>query len=42
MLSFERELESLRPLLGDRETNALIARERREVFSIYPELRIAS
>lgn len=42
MLSFESELESLRPLLGDRATEVLIARERREVFSIYPELRIAS
>lgn len=42
MLSFEPELESLRPSLGDATTNALIARERREVFSIHPELRIAS
>ena len=42
MLSLEPELESLRPLLGDARTNALIARERREVFSVYPELRIAA
>ena len=42
MLSLESELESLRPLLGDARTNALIARERREVFSVYPELRIAA
>jgi Predicted membrane protein (DUF2157) len=40
MLSLEPELESLRPQLGDARANALIARERREVFSIYPELRV--
>jgi hypothetical protein len=32
----------LRPILGDPATDILIARERGEVFSIYPELRIAS
>lgn len=42
MLSFEREIEALRPALGDARTDALIARERREVFSLYPELRIAA
>jgi predicted membrane protein DUF2157 len=42
VLSYERELTQLRPLLGDPATDVLIARERREVFSIYPELRIAS
>ena len=42
MLSYEPELEQLRPLLGDAATNTLIARERREVFSLYPELRILS
>lgn len=42
MLSLEPELESLRPILGDARTNALMARERREVFSVYPELRIAA
>jgi hypothetical protein len=42
MLSYEPELESLRPLLGDTNTNALIARDRREVFSLHPELRIIS
>lgn len=42
MLSFEPELEQLRPILGDARADALIARERREVFSLYPELRIAA
>jgi len=42
MLSFEPELTRLRPLLGDARTDALIARERRENFSIYPELRICA
>lgn len=42
MLSFENEIEALRPALGDGKTDALIARERREVFSIYPELRVAA
>ncbi|MGZ5431933.1 MAG: DUF2157 domain-containing protein [Thermoanaerobaculia bacterium] len=41
MFSLEPELEALRPRLGDAATNAMIARERREVFSVYPELRIA-
>ena len=41
MLSFENELSQLRATLGDRVTDRLIARERREVFSIYPELRMA-
>lgn len=41
MLSFEPELESLRSQLGDAATDALVARERREVFSVYPELRLA-
>jgi hypothetical protein len=41
VLSFENELSQLRTTLGDRVTDLLIARERREVFSIYPELRIA-
>lgn len=41
MFSLEPELEALRPRLGDSLTNALIARERREVFSLHPELRIA-
>lgn len=41
MFSLEPELEALRPRLGDAATNARIARERREVFSVYPELRIA-
>lgn len=42
MLSYEPELQHLRPLLGDTNTNTLIARERREVFSLHPELRILS
>jgi hypothetical protein len=40
MLSYEPELEPLRPLLGDAATNTLLARDRREVFSLHPELRI--
>jgi hypothetical protein len=40
MLSYEPELEPLRPLLGDATTNTLLARDRREVFSLHPELRI--
>ncbi|HEX8253942.1 MAG TPA: DUF2157 domain-containing protein [Thermoanaerobaculia bacterium] len=42
MLSFEPELEHLRPLLPPRTADALIARERREVFSVHPELRICA
>ncbi|MFL6246364.1 MAG: DUF2157 domain-containing protein [Thermoanaerobaculia bacterium] len=42
MLSYEPELEHLRPLLGDTTTDTLIARERHEVFSVHPELRILS
>lgn len=41
MVSLEQELELLRPRLGDAAADALIARQRREVFSVYPELRIA-
>ena len=40
MLSLEPELESIRPLLGDSLTDALVARERREVVSLQPELRL--
>jgi Predicted membrane protein (DUF2157) len=40
MLSYERELESLRPILGDARTDDLLAHDRREVFSLHPELRI--
>ena len=40
MHSLEPELQALRPTLGDRVIDRLIARERREVFSLYPELRI--
>jgi hypothetical protein len=40
MLSYEPELERLRPLLGDPATDTLLARDRRAVFSLHPELRI--
>lgn len=40
MLDLSPEIEGLRSLLGDAKTDALIARERREVFSVEPELRI--
>lgn len=39
MLSLTREIESLRDLLGESATGTLLARERREVFSVHPELR---
>jgi len=42
VLSLESEIEQLRSILGDARADALIARERREVFSLYPELRIAA
>jgi hypothetical protein len=42
MIDLSRELESLRPLLGDARTDTLLRRERREVFSLYPELRICA
>ena len=42
MISLSSELESLRPLLGEVRTNALLAHDRREVFSLYPELRICA
>lgn len=42
VLSLENEIEEIRPVLGDATTAALIARERREVFSIYPELRFCA
>jgi hypothetical protein len=42
MLSFEPELERLRPLLPQPAADVLIARERREVFSVQPELRICA
>ena len=40
MLSYERELESIRPILGDALTTDLVARERRELVSLQPELRL--
>lgn len=40
VLSFEPELESIRRILGDTLTDALVARERREVVSVQPELRL--
>lgn len=42
MFSLEPEIERLRPILGDAVVRLLIARERREVFSIYPELRLCA
>lgn len=42
MLSLEPEIDQLRPTLGDTRADALIARERREVFALYPELRVAA
>jgi len=42
MLSFEPELERLRPLLPASAADALIARERRDVFSVQPEVRICA
>ncbi|HVG22661.1 MAG TPA: DUF2157 domain-containing protein [Thermoanaerobaculia bacterium] len=42
MLSLQTELESLRPILGDARTDALLARDRREIFSVHPELRICA
>lgn len=41
MISLELEIESLRARLGDRATDALLARERRKIFSIHPELQIS-
>lgn len=38
MISFENEVESSRDLIGAR-TDLLLARERREVFSLHPEIR---
>ena len=42
VLSFEAEIEALRPRLGDAGADGLIARERREVFSVHPEVRVAA
>jgi hypothetical protein len=39
LLSFESEIEASRDLLGSTNADALLARERREVFSLHPELR---
>ena len=40
MLSYEPELETIRPILGDGLTSELVARERREIVSLRPELRL--
>jgi uncharacterized membrane protein len=42
VLDFTPELEGLRITRGDAAVDPLIARERREVFSIHPEVRIAA
>jgi hypothetical protein len=39
VISFEPEIESSRDLLGSATADLLIARERRDVFSLHPELR---
>jgi hypothetical protein len=39
VLSLTKEIESLRDLLGEPATDALLARERREVFSVHAEVR---
>jgi len=40
VISLEPELHTLRGTIGDRAADLLIARERREVFSLYPEVRL--
>jgi hypothetical protein len=40
VISLEPELQHLRDTLGDRATTLLVQRERREVFSLYPEIRL--
>lgn len=42
MFSLEPEIERLRPLLGDTRADGALMLERRQLFSIYPELRIAA
>jgi hypothetical protein len=42
MTSYEPEIESIRTILGPDATEALLARERRQIFSIDPELRLLS
>ncbi|HYR27084.1 MAG TPA: hypothetical protein VEU30_01375, partial [Thermoanaerobaculia bacterium] len=42
MLDFSSEIERLRPRLGDAVADDLVARERREIFSVHPEVRFAA
>ena len=42
VLDLSPEVERLRPAIGDARADALLARERREVFSVYPEVRVAA
>src|SRR4051794_25695690 len=42
MLSLQPEIERHREMLGGGVADVLIARERREVFSLAPEIRIAA
>jgi hypothetical protein len=42
MVTYEDELEELRPLLGDEYSDARLARERRQVFSVDPEVRFCA
>jgi len=42
VLDYSSEVEHLRPLLGDAAADDLVARERREIFSVYPEVRFAA
>lgn len=42
MLDLSPEIERLRPQLGDRLTEDLLARERREIVSLYPEVKFAA
>jgi hypothetical protein len=40
MISLDREIETLRPILGNSLTTELVRRERREIFSLQSELRL--
>ena len=42
MLDLSPEIERLRPNLGDALADDLIARERRDIFSVFPEVRLAA
>jgi Predicted membrane protein (DUF2157) len=42
VVDFTPEIEGLRASIGDAKANALLARERREIFNVHPEIRIAA